>query len=143
MSASVKEMMKNILNLSQKEKLSLGKSSMLKIKTMLRKRGIEDEHKVNNFINNLIKLFVSADNECTKSECSYINSLLGKNYNYDDYIKMTKNGSDSEFVEKFDKLIDSLDPEEKNQICIFGLCILVSDNVLDVEEQQLFIKILR
>lgn len=143
MSASVKQMMVSILNLSKKEKISLGKSCMLRIKTLLRKRGIDDEKKINAFINNLIKLFVSADNDCTKSECEYLNALTGKQLSYDDYVKMTKGGSDPVFIEKFDKLIDSLDPEEKNQICLFGLCILVSDNVLSVEEQEVFIKILK
>ena len=143
MSASVKQMMVSILNLSKKEKISLGKSCMLRIKTLLRKRGIDDEKKINAFINNLIKLFVSADNDCTKSECEYLNALTGKQLSYDDYVKMTKGGSDPVFIEKFDKLIDSLDPEEKNQICLFGLCILVSDNVLSVEEQEVFLKILK
>ena len=143
MSASVKQMMVSILNLSKKEKISLGKSCMLRIKTLLRKRGIDDEKKINAFINNLIKLFVSADNDCTKSECEYLNALTGKQLSYDDYVKMTKGGSDSVFIEKFDKLIDSLDSEEKNQICLFGLCILVSDNVLSVEEQEVFLKILK
>ncbi len=143
MSASVKQMMVSILNLSKKEKISLGKSCMLRIKTLLRKRGIDDEKKINAFINNLIKLFVSADNDCTKSECEYLNALTGKQLSYDDYVKMTKGGSDPVFIEKFDKLIDSLDPEEKNQICLFGLCILVSDNVLSVEEQEIFLKILK
>lgn len=143
MSASIKQMMVSILNLSKKEKISLGKSCMLRIKTLLRKRGIDDEKKINAFINNLIKLFVSADNDCTKSECEYLNALTGKQLSYDDYVKMTKGGSDPVFIEKFDKLIDSLDPEEKNQICLFGLCILVSDNVLSVEEQEIFLKILK
>ena len=143
MSASVKQMMVSILNLSQREKISLGKSCMLRIKTLLRKRGIDEEKKINTFVDNLIKLFVSADNNCTKSECEYLNALTGRQLSQNDYIKMTKGGSDPIFIEKFDKLIDSLDAEEKNQICLFGLCILVSDNVLSFEEQEIFIKILK
>ena len=46
MSVSVKQMMVSILNLSQREKISLGKSSMLRIKTLLRKRGINEEKKI-------------------------------------------------------------------------------------------------
>ena len=143
MSANIKQMMVSILNLSQREKISLGKSCMLRVKTLLRKRGIDDEKKINTFVDNLIKLFVSADNNCTKSECEYLNALTGRQLSQSDYIKMTKGGSDPIFIEKFDKLIDSLDAEEKNQICLFGLCILVSDNVLSVEEQDIFIKILK
>ena len=142
MSVSVKQMMVSILNLSQREKISLGKSSMLRIKTLLRKRGINEEKKINTFIDNLIKLFISADNNCTKSECDYVNALTGRQLSLEDYTKMSNCRSHPIFFEKFDKLIYSLDEEEKNQMCIFGLCILVSDNVLTDDEQKLFIKIL-
>ena len=141
MAKTIKEIMQEVVNLDFNEKVILGKNALSDIISTLKKHDISDDNKAS-FIFALIKLFVSADKRCSEVERKLVNAIADLDISYDDFYEFTNNGADPKFVEEFDDLIDTLNDEEKNSICIFGLCILSADDTITAAEQQLFLKIL-
>ncbi|MBQ9369704.1 MAG: hypothetical protein IJU10_01365, partial [Clostridia bacterium] len=89
-----------------------------------------------------IALFVSADRVCSAEEYQLIKSIYNLDLSYEDFYKLSNGGASGDFITVMDKMADSLDDDLKMNICLFGLCILVSDNKLTQAEYDLFIRIL-
>ena len=103
--------------------------------------GIDDDTTFN-FLTNVIKLFVSADRNCTELECKLFNDVMGTSLTYEQFYNLTNGGSDPEFVQAMDELIDALPDEAKVDVCTFGLTIIAADDTITGAEQALFEKIL-
>ena len=140
MAKSIKQMRQEIVNMSDSEKVSMAQSAVDDILAAMRPRLTSDEYV--GFIANVIKLFVSADRNCTEKEYNFICRVYDLNMSYRDFYNMTNRGADSSFVRAMDDFIDSLPDSAKYPICLFGLCILASDDTITVAEQELFHRIL-
>lgn len=138
---TIKEIMQDLLDSSDEERLGLAADSLKTIYSELEKCGLDSKDSAS-FILNSIKLFVSADKECSEEEYQFIKKLYDLKMSYDDFYDLTNHGSDPYFVEKFDELVDAFTVEGKTALCMFGLCILSCDGTLTVDEQKLFARIL-
>ncbi len=134
------ELMQQLVNLSHEERVTQGRSCAADIKEDFEKIGIGEKYA--DFMVFIIKLFVSADRNCSKDEYKLINDIYELNMSYDDFFEMTNHGANSDFVKDLDALIDSLPEDTKIKVCLFGLFILASDDTISAEEQKLFQRIL-
>lgn len=135
--AKYEELMSQVLNLSVKDRIELGKQTLKDTMTVLSNHGVASNDTAY-YIVNLIKLFVSADKICSQEEYDIVRAITEVNFTKERFIKLTKGGYDKEFVNKVYAVIDKLNLDEKKAICLFGLSILASDEMLTKEEQDLF-----
>ncbi len=137
----IKTLMQQIVNLDFDARVEKGRKAVDGIIAVLNKQKLNpDQQKF--FIESLAKLFVSADHKCSQAEYKLYVHILKKDISYEEFFEITNHGADSKFVENLDSIIDQLSGEEKTPICIFGLCLLASDDKITVEEQKLFNRIL-
>ncbi len=139
---SIRDLMQDVVNLEMEERINVGRKAVSDIVKVLENRGVKNTDEQLSFLFNLIKLFVSADRNCSNDELKLINGILSTNISYDDFYDLTNNGSNPEFVENFNDLIDVLTEDEKTSIILFGLCIIAADDEITASEQKLFMRIL-
>lgn len=137
---TLEELMQEIVDMSHEERVELGKSCVDDILEAV--GGSLNKEEYADFIFSIIKLFVCADKVCSQEEYELIRDIYSLDMSYDTFYEIVKNGLDPAFVSKMDRLIDTLTPDLKRSICLFGLCILGSDDTITVAEQDLFNRIL-
>lgn len=85
-----------------------------------------------------------ADRAVTFEDYSFVTEVLNRHMSYEEFQKaMADSGDDNEREEFIDTAIDSLSPEGKEAACIFGMCIMQSNDVLSNDEIKIFNRILR
>jgi len=139
---SIEELINQVGNLSQSEKVELGQKCVVNIGRGLEALGMDSDAITATMVG-YISLFVSADRLCSAEEYQLIKSIYDLDMSYEDFYKLSNGGANSDFIELMDSMADSMNDDLKMNICLFGLCILVSDNKLTQAEYDLFIKILQ
>lgn len=138
---SLDELITKVGNMSNDDRVDLGNTCVAQLQAGFKDMGF-DQQKIGFLMQNYIRLFVSADRKCSAAEYEFIKSIYNFGLSYDEFYDSTNGGADPEFVELMDKLADSMDDDMKTALCMFGLCILVSDHKLTQEEFDLFVRIL-
>lgn len=138
--ASYRELMQEVVNASDRERIALGKEALYNTISVLKNHGLKDDDG-SKFIMSIIKVFVSADRRCSQAEYDLIRAITEIDFSEDEFYEISNGGADAEFVRAFDETIDCLEPEEKAHICLFGLTILASDEKMTKEEQDLFTRL--
>ena len=136
-----RELYQKYVNQSHEERVNVAQRAAANVLGALKDGGIDDEITFN-FLTNVIKLFVSADRNCTEAECRLFNDVMGTSLSYEQFYNLTNGGSDPEFVKAMDELIDSLPDDSKVDVCTFGLTIIAADDTITGAEQALFERIL-
>ena len=139
---SLDELINEVGNMSDDERVALGNSCVVKLESGFHDMGLDDE-KIGFLMQNFIRLFVSADRSCSRDEYQFIKRIYNFDMTYDQFYDSTNGGSAPEFVTMMDELADSVGDEMKTALCVFGLCILVSDHKLTESEMHLFVRILQ
>ena len=92
----------------------------------------------------LVKLFVRADRAVTFEDYSFVTEVLNRPMSFEDFQKAMADSGDDEEREIFiDNAIDALSEAGKEAACIFGMCIMQSNDSLSGEEIKLFTRILK
>lgn len=138
---SLDELITKVGNMSNDDRVDLGNNCVAQLQSGLRDMGF-DQGKIGFLMQNFIRLFVSADRKCSTAEYEYIKSIYNFGLSYDEFYDSTNGGADPEFIGMMDDLADSMNDDMKTALCMFGLCILVSDHKLTQEEYDLFVRIL-
>ena len=134
------EFMQMVVDASDEQRIALGKQALGDAIKIFIKYGLTQDQTLI-FVKDLIKLFVGADGTCSKRELDLFNAITGIPLREEEFYELTNGGSDPEFVQAIDDVIDCLSVSEKAPICLFGLTILASDDELTPEEQELFTKL--
>ena len=102
----------------------------------------KDNYKL--FAWSLAKLFVRADRAVTFEDYSFVTEVMNQHMSYEEFQRMMADSGDDDAREDFiDSAIDHLSPEGKEAACIFGMCIMQSNDVLSSDEIKVFNRILR
>lgn len=136
-----RELYQQYVNHSHEQRVAVAQKAAANVLAALDQGGIEDEVKFS-FLTNVIKLFVSADKNCTELECRLFNDVLGTSLTYEQFYNLTNGGSDPQFIQAMDELIDALPDEVKVDVCTFGLTIIAADDTITGSEQAIFERIL-
>ena len=92
----------------------------------------------------LVKLFVRAVRAVTFEDYSFVTEVLNRPMSFEEFKKaMADAGDDEEREEFIDTAIDALSDKGKEAACIFGLCIMQSNDSLSSDEMKLFARILK
>ena len=136
-----RELYQQYVNQSHEQRVSVAQRAAGNVLMALKDANVEDEITFN-FLTDLIKLFVSADKNCSEEECQLFNDVMGTSLSYEQFYNLTNGGSDPAFVQTMDEIIDSLPDDVKVDVCTFGLTIIAADDTITGAEQSLFEKIL-
>ena len=136
-----RELYQQYVNQSHAQRVDIAQRAAGNVLVALKEGGVEDDITFN-FLTDLIKLFVSADKNCTEAECQLFNDVMGTSLSYEQFYNLTNGGSDPAFVQTMDEIIDSLPDDVKVDVCTFGLTIIAADDTITGAEQSLFEKIL-
>ena len=109
--------MQEVVNLSDRERIRIGKQALSDTLKVLAKHNFDDENTAL-FVANLIKVFVSADRECNQEEYDIVRDIIGTDISEEDFYEMTNGGADPDFVAAFDRVIDCLTRDEKTPLYI-------------------------
>ena len=139
---TIEELINKVAGLSQDEKVALGRACVSRLYDGFSKLGMDDKTFAAT-MTGYISLFVSADKLCSAEEYQLVKSIYDVDMTYDQFYTVSNGGANPEFIAFMDTLADSLTGDMKSDICIFGLCILVSDNKLTQSEYDLFVRILK
>lgn len=135
------EMILTTIDLNYDQKVALGKKCVEEICNGLFAIGFSEEM-ASGKICDCIRLFVSADRKCSQEEYCLINDIYEfTDMSYDEFFDFSNGGADPRFIAAMDAFIDALDSELKYYICLFGLCLLVSDDKVTREEYALLKRI--
>ena len=138
--AGYRQLMQDVVDATTEERIALGKQALNDTLEVLVKNGISPED-TTKIVLGLLRVFVSADRECNYEEYELFNAITGIPLREEEFYELTNGGSDPEFVQAIDDVIDCLSVSEKAPICLFGLTIMASDDELTPEEQELFTKL--
>ena len=138
--AEYQRIMDEILKCSAVDRIKLGKHSLYDTMVILARNGLTIDDSVK-FIISLIRLFVNADNVCSDDEYNIIRAITEVDFSKKRFFEITDMYAKEGYVDEIEKIIERLPQAQKMPICVFGLSILASDNVLTKEEQDLFIKL--
>ena len=90
----------------------------------------------------LIKLFIRADRVVSFEDYSFISEVIPMHLSAQEFMERMNDRDDEERESWLDALIDKFSEEGKEAACIFGLCVMESDDVLSREELSVFYRIL-
>ena len=139
--ATFRDVYQKYVNLDHNQRVAVAQKAAGNILGALKDSNVDDEV-IFNFLTDLIKLFVSADKNCTEAECQLFNDVMGTSLSFEQFYNLTNGGSEPGFVKGMDEIIDALPEDVKSDICTFGLTILAADDTITGSEQALFEKIL-
>lgn len=92
----------------------------------------------------VIKMFVRADRAVTFEDYSFVSEVLNRYIGFEEFQrKMRDDNADEDRINWLDDVIDRFSTEGKEALCIFGMCIMQSNDSLSKEEHDLFDRILR
>ena len=135
------ELYQEYVNHSPAQRVSVAQKAAANVLRALQEGGIDDETRFS-FLTNVIKLFVSADRNCSQEEADLFNAVMGTSLSFEQFYNLTNGGGDPKFIQAMDELIDALPDEVKVDVCVFGLTILCADDKLTGAEQVIFEHIL-
>ena len=95
------------------------------------------------FVVALIKLFIRSDRVVSFEDYSFIAEVIPMRLTAQEFVDRMNDGFDEDRESWLDSLIDQFSPEGKEAACIFGLCIMESDDVISREEMNVFNRILK
>ena len=138
----LKEMLSKVLNTEGEDRAELARKSLARALAELPKFEIPKDN-YGTFIIALVKLFVRADRNVSFEDYSFVSDVLNLSISAQEFNEKMNDTSDSALMAWLDNLIDRFSPEGKEAVCIFGLCIMESDDVLTREEQSVFERLLK
>ena len=138
--ANYEKWMEEILKCRTVDRIWLGKHALYDTMVILARNGLTITDSVK-FIISLIRLFVTADNVCSDDEYNIIRAITEVDFSKKRFFEITDIYAKEGYVDEIEKVIEKLPSERKKPICLFGLSILASDNVLTREEEDLFIRL--
>ena len=141
MNDDIRRMCQEILNQTDEERLSLGREAFENMVRGFHELGLNSEKTVN-LIQNLTKLFVSADGRCNLPEYDFYRAVTGSNISKDDFFDMTNYGKDEEFVNATCELMRHADRQTRTATILFGLALMCHDGTLKADEQILIDKLM-
>ena len=140
MKPDIKDVCLSILNLDHDERVEVGRRAVSEIVDSFHAQSANDEQ-VSNVLTAMLKLFVSADKDCTRPEYLLYKDITGSRIDEDGFFAMTNYGADPEFVKASIEFIRGLRREDIVNILIFGIAVMCADEKLTVSEQELIEKI--
>ena len=135
------ELYREYVNHSPAQRVAVAQRAAANVLRALEEGGVEDEVKFG-FLTNVVKLFVSADRNCSAEEADLFNAVMGTSLSFEQFYNLTNGGGDPKFIQTMDEIIDSLPDEVKVDVCTFGLTILCADDKITGAEQAVFEHIL-
>ena len=136
MTEEVKQMIQEILDSSDEEKIALGKESLGRFLKGLSDNGVENDLLVN-IICGVTRLFVSADKHCSEREYNWFKNVTEIDLSYEEFYEMTNGGTDAEFVAGMMEFIKALNKDDRIAVILYGVALLSSDNVVEYKEISL------
>lgn len=131
--ANFMSLLEQVVNLSNEEKINLGKEFYAKTMNLCLSNGIKYKKK-SIFLKNLLHLFANADNKLTNKEYKLIIEISGLEITKEEFQNMEL---DNEFIKELTNMIEHLSVNDKSTIFFLGVIILSSDNTINYEEIKL------
>ncbi len=141
MAKTLKDLMKEIINLDYDSKLNTAGEAFDDLVDVLLYHGY-DKEEITSLVADLIRVFASADNILSKKEYEFANELFELGISYEEFCKKCSFGSSKGFIKTIDEIIDTLSIYEKYPISILGICIFSVDGNISIKEQELLMKLL-
>lgn len=141
MNEQLRELYNEYLNHSDAERVQTAQAATAVVAKFLNEAGLSNEQSFAFFMN-IVRLFVSADRNCSEEEADLFNKILDTNVSYEDFFNATNGGASPEFIKAMDEIIDSMPEDPKVAVCILGLTFLAADGELSQAEADVFERIL-
>lgn len=141
MNEQLKSLYNEYLNHSDAERIEIAQSATAVLAKFLKEAELDEKQSFSFFLN-VVRLFVSADRNCSTKEADLFNKILRTDISYEDFFEATNGGANPEFVKAMDEIIDSMPEEPKLATCVLGLTFLAADGELTPAEVEVFERIL-
>ena len=141
MTDEIIQMIQQILDYSDEQKVDLGKESLGRFLNGLMQGGIEEKD-LPQFIVAFTRLFVSADRKCSQKEFEFFTNVTGIKMSYQDFYEMSNGGASPEYVKGLLEWVSKLNKDDRIALILYGVALLSSDNVVEQKELVLIDQIL-
>lgn len=141
MTQELKEYLQGIVNLSDEDKVALGKDSLNKFLNGLVRGGIPKEQ-LQDIVIGFVRFFVSADRSCTTGEYNFFKAVTGFNISPDEFFDLTNGGAAEEYQKAVYEFAGILNNEDRVALVVFGAALLSSDDAITPEEADMIDRLL-
>lgn len=141
MNDNLRQTLQEIVNMSDEDKVNLGKDALSRFVKGLMEGGIEKKD-ISDYIIALTKLFVSSDRKCSAEEYSFFRAVTGLELSSEDFYNMTNGGSDPDFIKASFKFLSILTPEDRTAAIVYGSALISCDDSVNIQEFALIDTIL-
>ena len=133
---SLKKMLQEVFATEGEERIAFAKNQFAIVLNEFRKLGLEKEN-MGAITLEIVRLFVRIDKRTSYEEYSFLSELFGLDLSFDEFrAKMHKSQGD-EYREVLESMVKQFSREGKKAFCLFGLCIIESDETMDIPERSL------
>lgn len=138
---SFRVFLSSTLNLSPKDKVSIAKTSLVKMIEYLESMDAPQEN-INKILINFTRLFVSSDAKTVGDEYSFFKAVTGIDITPNEFYEMTNNGSDPKFVDATLEFVSNFPKEVIEAFLTYGMMIMSCDDNINYQESDLIKRIL-
>ena len=133
---SLKRMLKEVFATEGEERLAFAKEQFAIVLNEFRKLGLEKEN-MGAITLEIVRLFVRVDKRTAYEEYSFITELFGMHLSFDEFRAKMHKKQDEEYRTVLENMVKQFSREGKEAFCLFGLCIIESDETMDAPEMAL------
>ena len=129
-------MLQNLLDASPAEKVGYAVEALTEFANGLHAKGL-DESEIKKQIEDVTKLFVSADLDCVGDEYSFYKAVTGFELSPEEFYDVTNGGRDPNFMKECFGFLSTLDQRTKVAACLYGFSVLSCDDKITADECKL------
>ena len=141
MTQELKEYLQGIVNLSDEEKVALGRDSLNKFLNGLVRGGIPKDQ-LQDIVIGFVRFFVSSDRSCTTGEYNFFKAVTGFELTPDQFFDLTNGGAAEEYQKAVYEFAGILNQEDRTALVVFGAALLSSDDTITKEEAEMIDRLL-
>ena len=139
---TLKKLLQEVFATEGEDRVAFAKEQYAIVLNEFRKLGLEKEN-MGAITLEIVRLFVRIDKRTSYEEYSFLSDLFGLDLSYDEFrTKMHKSQGDG-YREVMESMVKQFSRKGKKAFCLFGLCIIESDETMDTAEHSLIEHILK
>ncbi len=136
MTEQLKQALQAIVNLSDEQKVELGKDNLNKFLNGLARRGIPKDQ-LPDILFNFVKFFVSADGKTTQGEYEFFVNVTNIRVSPQEFADFAQSGDLEALYKSAYEFAAMLIPEDKEALALFGAALLSADDTITNEEANM------
>lgn len=133
---SLKKMLQEVFATEGAERVEFAKNQFAIVLNEFRKLGLEKEN-MGAITLEIVRLFVRVDKRTSYEEFTFLSELFGLDLSFDEFRAKMHKAQGDEYRETLESMVKQFSRKGKRAFCLFGLCIIESDEIMDTPERTL------